>query len=233
MLNRTVRQYEHFLKSVLTLTARNVFWRASSDAELVYVLDLGWRTRKKAAEKCTRHRSWPFPKRPDRLWGPHSLLLNRQRGRLPRGYSGRDVNLNIHLHPVPTLRMSGPIHQLPHTHSWRAYDNFNFTPNAITVIKFIVIFGGECKTNGWKTHLKSQPEKLSDFESVFVKGARCSRILYSSFYLKDTGPDSEKPCFQKAAQKDNNKSSINNILHVIFPTNLYEKCALVSNESRI
>jgi hypothetical protein len=41
------------------------------------------------------------------------------RGLFPRGYSGRGVNLTIHLQLMPRSRIRGSIHPLPHTFSWR------------------------------------------------------------------------------------------------------------------
>ena len=52
-------------------------------------------------------------KRPARLWSPPSLVFKRNRGLLPRGWSGHCVKLTIHLQLVKTLRMSGVIP--PHT----------------------------------------------------------------------------------------------------------------------
>jgi hypothetical protein len=45
------------------------------------------------------------PPRPDRLWGPPSLLSDMYHGLLPRGLSGRGVKLTTHLHLLPKLRM--------------------------------------------------------------------------------------------------------------------------------
>jgi hypothetical protein len=46
--------------------------------------------------------------RPDRLWGPHSLLTNGYQGLLPRG-----VKLTTHLHLVRRLRRYGDILPFP------------------------------------------------------------------------------------------------------------------------
>jgi hypothetical protein len=43
--------------------------------------------------------------RPDRLWGPSSLLTNGYRGFFPMGKKGRGVNLTTHLHLLPRLGM--------------------------------------------------------------------------------------------------------------------------------
>ena len=52
-----------------------------------------------------------YPKRSELLWGPRSFL-----GEL----IGRGVKLPTHSHLVLELRMSGTIHLLRHTPSWRA-----------------------------------------------------------------------------------------------------------------
>jgi hypothetical protein len=61
-------------------------------------------------------RVWKFfssPPRPDRLWGPLSILSNGYQRLFPWGKSGRGVKLTIHLHLVPRLRVRGAIHVLP------------------------------------------------------------------------------------------------------------------------
>jgi hypothetical protein len=55
------------------------------------------------------------PRRPDRLWGPPSLLSNGY-----RGLSGREVKLTTHLKVVPRSRKCESVHPLPHTPSWRS-----------------------------------------------------------------------------------------------------------------
>jgi hypothetical protein len=54
------------------------------------------------------------PNRPDRLWGPPSLLAYGK----PGLFSGRGVKLTTHLEPVPRSRKRGSIHPLPHMSSW-------------------------------------------------------------------------------------------------------------------
>jgi hypothetical protein len=64
-------------------------------------------------------RIFSSPLRPDRLWGPSSLLASY--GRLfPRGYSGQAMKLTTHLPLVPRSRKRGSINPLPHTASWRS-----------------------------------------------------------------------------------------------------------------
>jgi hypothetical protein len=43
--------------------------------------------------------------RPDRLWGPPSLVSYGYRRLLPRGYSSRGVKRTTHLHQMPRSRM--------------------------------------------------------------------------------------------------------------------------------
>jgi hypothetical protein len=53
------------------------------------------------------------PPRPDRLWGPLSLLSNGYLGILSWEKSGRDLMLTTHVRLVPKLRMRGSVHSLP------------------------------------------------------------------------------------------------------------------------
>jgi hypothetical protein len=73
----------------------------------------------------------PSPRRPDRFWGPPSLLFNGH-GRLSPWIKrpGRETDNSLQL--VPKSRIRGSIHPLPHTPSWRSAqlvkhrDNFIF-----------------------------------------------------------------------------------------------------------
>jgi hypothetical protein len=53
------------------------------------------------------------PLRPERLWGPPSLLSNRYQVLFPWGQSGRGVKLTTHLHLVPRSKMRRAIPPLP------------------------------------------------------------------------------------------------------------------------
>jgi hypothetical protein len=59
-------------------------------------------------------RIFSSPCRPDRLWGPHSLLSNGYGGHFPRVYSGRGVKLTTYLQLVPRSRKYLSIHPFPH-----------------------------------------------------------------------------------------------------------------------
>jgi hypothetical protein len=65
-------------------------------------------------------RRFSSPRRPDRPWGPPSLLPTGTRGLFPRGESGRGVKLTTHLRLVTRSRKCGSIHPFPHTTSWRS-----------------------------------------------------------------------------------------------------------------
>jgi hypothetical protein len=59
-------------------------------------------------------RVFSSPQRPDRFWGPPSLLYNGY-----RRHFGRGVKLTTHLELVPRSKIRGSIHPLPHTPSCR------------------------------------------------------------------------------------------------------------------
>jgi hypothetical protein len=60
-----------------------------------------------------------YPRRPNRLWSPPSLLTNGHRWLFPRGWRGGAVKLTIHVRLVPRSRKSGSIYPFPHT-PWRS-----------------------------------------------------------------------------------------------------------------
>jgi hypothetical protein len=53
------------------------------------------------------------PPRPDRLWGPPSLLSNGYQGFFPWRQSGWGGKLTNHLHLVPRSRLRGAMYPLP------------------------------------------------------------------------------------------------------------------------
>jgi hypothetical protein len=59
------------------------------------------------------------PRRPDRLWGPSSLLTNGHQVLFPRGYSGKGVKLTTYLQLVARSSTWRFIQPFPHTLSWR------------------------------------------------------------------------------------------------------------------
>ena len=65
------------------------------------------------------------PKRPDRLWDPHSTPTG-QRGLLPQGVKRWRLTLTTDLHLMPRFRMSGVIPLFPRKHSWRTQRHFIF-----------------------------------------------------------------------------------------------------------
>jgi hypothetical protein len=75
----------------------------------------------------------PPSNRPDRRWGPHSILFSWYRGSF-LGYSGRGVRLITHSHLVPRLRMSRAIPLLPlYAFMARTGRTLPFTKSIVTV----------------------------------------------------------------------------------------------------
>jgi hypothetical protein len=84
-----------------------------------------------------------FPRTPDRLWSPLSLLSNEYRGLFPRGWSDRCVKLTTHFQLVPRSRKYGSIHSFLHTPSWRSAclveQRDNFTVPFTSLLKTVGI----------------------------------------------------------------------------------------------
>lgn len=143
------------------------------------ILDVGW-------GKQMRHRFWPSPKRFNWIWGPQSPLLNRYRELLRRGYWGYSANLNSCLDLVPTWRLRGSIDQFLHTPSCRVYNDLNFTPNIMTMIKSSIIFGGawETKDEMKDAHKRSTGKKNYHIMTVSALMEQDGvGFLTPSFYL--------------------------------------------------
>jgi hypothetical protein len=72
-------------------------------------------------QSCQAQRCFSSPKRPDRLWGPPSLLFNAYRDSFARIWR-QGVMLTTHLHLPPRLRESGarPLHLLNVFTPWTA-----------------------------------------------------------------------------------------------------------------
>jgi hypothetical protein len=83
-------------------------------AHSVYRLATGWTAEGFGVRFSVGLRIFTSPCRPDRFWGPPSLLRNGYRGFSPA------VKLTTQLQLVPRSRKRGSIHSLPHTPSWRS-----------------------------------------------------------------------------------------------------------------
>jgi len=66
---------------------------------------MGWATGVRFLAEAEFSFSWPPG--PDRLWDPPSLIYNGYQGLFAWGWSGRNVKLTTHLHPLPRSRMRG------------------------------------------------------------------------------------------------------------------------------
>ena len=88
-----------------------------------------WDTGRKVRASNTgrRKRFFPPADRPDRSWGPSSLLFNGTGFFLGRK-CGRGVNLTTHFHPVPRLQRSRQTHFLLFPLSIRGVDRDNILP---------------------------------------------------------------------------------------------------------
>jgi hypothetical protein len=101
---------EHFrcmmtMMTKIVLEVLVVVIRRSHGSSVSFVTDYGLDDR---GSIPNRDRGFFFqPLRPDRLWGPRSLLSNGYRGDLSPGLKrGRGVTLTTHPHLLPMLRMS-------------------------------------------------------------------------------------------------------------------------------
>jgi hypothetical protein len=82
-------------------------------------------------------RFFSFPKCPDCLWGPLSLLLNGNKGFFTERQSGQGVKLTNHLHLVPRLRMRGTIPELP-PHAFMAVTGTTLSLPLILLISYAI-----------------------------------------------------------------------------------------------
>jgi len=76
-------------------------------------LGYGLEERDSVPGRCSIGIFFSSPWRPDRLWGPPTLLTS-YRGFLSRRYSDRIVKLITHLHLMLRSRMRGAVPPLPH-----------------------------------------------------------------------------------------------------------------------
>jgi len=67
------------------------------------------------------------PKRPERLWGPTSLLFNGYRV-ISRRQNAQGKKLTIHLHLVPRLKINGAIPPIL-LHAFMAWEGKSFIRN--------------------------------------------------------------------------------------------------------
>jgi hypothetical protein len=154
-------------------------WLRSWDSSVVQRSATGWMIDGSSPGRgCVFFSSLP---RPERLWGPPSLLSNGYHRLLPWGKVAGAWT--THLHPVPRSRMRGPIPPLPNTPSWRGAqlkrrDNFTFTFSVGELYEAVECPSRKRHVFGWnKTWDCWGLGLISTAENLFEKRARECSLL--------------------------------------------------------